>query len=464
MNKYQNLLNKQQAYFNTNITKTFEWRVEQLDRIGLMLRENDNEFYHVFAKDFKTAISEQVFELNAPLGLIEYTKLSLKEWMQPVAAAIPRFLAETGHKAHVQREPYGSTLIIGPFNGPLLLLLYPAITALAAGNTVVLKTSIDTPATSNLLAKLIPRYFEQEAVAVVGGDVHEVTELLALPFDFIFFTGSARVGKIILRSAAEHLTPVLLELGGINPAIVDETADIAAAAKKIVWGATTWGGQYCASPGYAYVHESVVDEFIGEAKKAAKELYGTDPKNNPDYSSIVNADHVKRIAGLIDPDKVVLGGETDEAARFVAPTLLYPVTWNDEIMEEEIFGPVLPILTYSSLDEALGNIQKRPKPLAAYLFSTNQPTIERVLTTLSFGGGAVNMTNVQLFIATLPFGGVGSSGMGNYVGKYGFDSLTNPKSILISPAGSQIDHLYPPYTADKLQALNSWFDYSSASH
>lgn len=459
MNKYQKLLDKQKEYFNTNITKSFEWREEQLNRMANMLKENVNEFYQTVSQDFKTAISEQVFEVNAPMGIIELVKSQLKSWLEPIPAAVPKFLADAGHRGEIRRDPFGSTLIIGPFNGPVLLLLYPAITAISAGNTVVLKTSVDTPATGALLDKLIPKYFEEEAVAVVSGGVEEVTELLKLPFDFIFFTGSARVGKIILRAAAEHLTPVILELGGHNPAVIDQTADIADAAKKIVWGATTWAGQFCASPGYAYVHESVAEEFVKEAKKAVIELYGNDPKNNPDYSSIVNGGHVKRLAGLIDQNKVVAGGESNEAERYVAPTLLYPVTWEDKIMEDEIFGPILPILTYPDLDTAITSIQKAPKPLAAYVFSTDKTNTDKLLNSLSFGGGGVNMTNVQLFVATLPFGGVGSSGMGNYVGKYGFDSLTNPKSIIISPAGAAIDHLYPPYTMEKLQALNNWFEY-----
>ncbi|OKS86706.1 aldehyde dehydrogenase family protein [Mucilaginibacter polytrichastri] len=459
MNKYQNLLDRQKAYFNTNITKSFEWRIEQLDKLSNLLKENLDEFYATVSKDFKTAISEQVFEVNAPLGIIEMVKGQLKNWMEPTIAPLPKFLAEAGHTAFVQRDPFGSTLIIGPFNGPILLLLYPAVTALSAGNTVVLKTSVDTPATSALLEKLIPQYFQEEAVAVVSGGVEEVTALLELPFDFIFFTGSARVGKIILRAAAENLTPVILELGGHNPAIVDETADIADAAKKIVWGATSWSGQFCASPGYAYVHESVVEQFVEEAKKAVVELYGNDPKNNPEYSSIINAAHVKRLAGLIDQTKVVAGGESDESARFVAPTILYPITWEDKIMEEEIFGPILPILTFSDLDVAIAKIQKAAKPLATYVFSTNKENTEKLLSTLSFGGGAVNMTNVQLFVASFPFGGVGGSGMGSYVGKYGYDSLTHAKPVLNSPAGAVIDHLYPPYTMEKLQALNGWFDF-----
>jgi aldehyde dehydrogenase (NAD+) len=248
-----------------------------------------------------------------------------------------------------------------------------------------------------------------------------VTNLLKLPFDFIFLTGSVGVGKVVMRAAAEHLTPVLLELGGQNPAIVDETANVPDAAKKIVWGAMAWGGQWCTSPGYAVVHESVAEEFVAECKKAVVELYGPDPKSNSDYSRIISAAAVERFASVIDPKKVVYGGKFDAPARYLDPTILYPVTWSDKIMEDEIFGPLLPILTYADLGTLLAKIKSLPKPLAGYVFSRNQRAIDRVLQSLSFGGGAVNQTNVFLFIESMPYGGVGTSGIGNYYGKYGYD-------------------------------------------
>jgi len=282
---------------------------------------------------------------------------------------------------------------------------------------------------------------------------------LQLPFDFIFLTGSVNVGKVVMRAAAEHLTPVLLELGGQNPAIVDETANLPDAAKKIVWGATAWGGQWCTSPGYAAIHESVADAFVAECKKAVVDLYGRDPKNNPDYSRIISPAAVKKLASLIDPSKVVSGGKFDEAARYLDPTILYPVSWFDKIMEDEIFGPILPIMRYSDLGKLLEKIKSMPKPLAGYVFSRNQQTIDQVIWSLSFGGGAVNQTNIFLFIESMPYGGVGTSGIGNYYGKYGFDSLTHAKSILVSPPDVAIDHLFPPYTMEKVEALNQWFDY-----
>jgi aldehyde dehydrogenase (NAD+) len=455
----EELFRKQKAYFDTDATKTYEWRVDQLDRLIRMLKENYQPFADASRKDFKTASQENVFEVSAPIATSEFTKSQLREWMKPVEAPLPKFLARSGHKGMVYREPYGVTLIICPFNGPLLLSLRPAVAALSAGNPSILKLSEALLATDELLLELIPKYFEPEAFSAVVGGRETVTNLLNLPFDFLFLTGSVGVGKVVMRAAAEHLTPVLLELGGQNPAIVDETASLPDAAKKIVWGAMAWGGQWCTSPGYAVVHESVAEKFVAECNKAVVELYGADPRNNPDYSRIISPAAVKRLASLIDPKKVVYGGQSDAPARYLDPTILYPISWSDKIMQDEIFGPLLPILTYSNLGELLAKIKSLPKPLAGYVFSRNQQSIDRVLQSLSFGGGAVNQTNVFLFIESMPYGGVGSAGIGNYYGKYGYDSLTHAKSILISPPDVAIDHLFPPYTKERVQAVNQWFEY-----
>ena len=457
-NIYGRIFNRQKAHFDSNITKSLEWRLDQLDRLAQMLSEHTNEFYDALSRDFKTALSEKVFEVAATLGTIEVTKSLLKSWMQPTEAPVPKFLAESGHKAMVYREPYGVTLIMGPFNAPLLSLLRPAITALAAGNTCILKVSV-APLTGKLLLNLAPQYFAPEALVAITGGPAEIAELLRLPFDFIFFTGSSRVAKIVLRAAAENITPVLLELGGQNPAVVDQTANLADAAKKIVWGATAWGGQWCTSPGYAYVHEKVADEFIAECRKAVIELYGENPKENPDYSRIINAREVRRLALLVDEDKVILGGGYDEAERYFEPTILYPVVWTDPVMQGEIFGPLLPILRYSNVHEAIAQIKSRPKPLAGYIFSRDQSTIDEFVSGFSFGGGAVNQTNVHVYLDSIPFGGVGESGIGSGNGKYGYDSMTHAKSILISPPDVSIDHVYPPFTMDKIHALNQWLDY-----
>jgi aldehyde dehydrogenase (NAD+) len=408
----QDLFDKQKAHFATDVTKTYGWRIDQLDRLSRMLKENNERFSEASRRDFKTALPENIFEISATIASIEFTKFQLKQWMTPVDAPISKFLAESGHKGIVYREPYGVTLIICPFNGPLLLSLRPATTALSAGNPCILRLSEALLATDELLLELIPKYFAPEALAAVTGSREEVTELLQLAFDFIFLTGSVGAGKAVMKAAAEHLTPVLLELGGQNPAIVDETANLPDAAKKIVWGAMAWGGQWCTSPGYVAVHESVAEVFVAECKEAVLELYGDDPKSNSDYSRIINSSTVKRLGSLIDPSKVVSGGKFDESACFLDPTILYPVFWSDRIMEDEIFGPILPILTYSDPGRLITKIKSLPKPLAGYVFSQNQQTIDQVLRSLSLGGGAVNETNIFVFIESMPFGGVGSSGIG----------------------------------------------------
>ncbi len=459
MNKFQNIFDAQKALFSSGVTRTYEWRVEQLDRMARMIGENEERFQKAMAKDFKTASQEYIFETRASAGETEVQKSQLKEWMKPVEAPVPRFLAKTGHKGMVYREPYGVALIIGPFNGPLLLLIRPALAALAAGNTCILTLSEALPATTSVLLELVPKYFDPSAVTAVAGGKEPNTELLKLPFDFIFFTGSTVVGKIVAKAAAENLTPVLLELGGMNPAVVDATANVPDAAKKIVWGKMAWGGQWCTSPGYAYVHESVAEAFVAEARKALVELFGKDPKSNSDYSRIINGRAVERLASLIDPAKVIAGGKSDPDAHYLDPTLLYPVTWEDKSMKDEIFGPILPILTYKSLDEALKRIAATPRPLAGYIFSGDQKTIDRFISQLSFGGGGVNVVNVYLFVETMPFGGTGAAGMGHYYGKYGFDALTHAKSMLISPPDVAIEHLYSPFTDEKNKALKGWFEY-----
>src|SRR6201993_1091132 len=459
MNRFQKIFDAQKALFASGVTRPYEWRVDQLDRMARMIRENERRFQEAMAKDFKTASQKYIFETAASAGETEVQKSQLKEWMKPVEAPLPRFLAKTGHKGMIYREPYGVALIIGPFNGPLLLLIRPALAALAAGNTFILTLSEALPETTTVLLDLVPKYFDPAAVAMMAGGKEQNTELLKLSFDFIFFTGSTFVGKIVAQAAAKSLTPVLLELGGMNPAVVDETANIPDAAKKIVWGAMAWGGQWCTSPGYAYVHRSVVDDFVAECKRAVVELYGPNPRSNPDYSKIINSNAVQRLASLIDPKKVVIGGKSDSKLRYLDPTVLYPVTWSDQIMEDEIFGPLLPVMTYEDIDAAILEVKKRPKPLSAFLFTKDQGAIDHFLGSLSFGDGAINQVNIHLFVETMPFGGVGNSGIGNYYGKNGFDSITHAKSILISPADFDIDHLLPPYTPAKVQALSQWFEY-----
>jgi aldehyde dehydrogenase (NAD+) len=387
---------------------------------------------------------EQLFEITVPSGVIKYYRENLHELMAPQPALIPAGLEATGNRGMIYKEPYGVTLVIGPFNAPILLLLDPAIAALAAGNPVILKPANTTPATAALFARLIPRYFEPENVAVVTGGREEIGELLQLPFDFIFFTGSSGVGKVVMRAAAENLTPVILELGGQNPTIVDATANLDVAADRIAWGHNAISGQWCIAPGYVYVHESVADAFLAKLKASIVKMYGDDPSQSPDFARMICEHDTERVASYIQPEKVVHGGRYDMKARYVEPTILYPSTWDDPALQQEVFGPVLPVMTYSDLQQIVRVMKRKPKPLAAYIFSNDQAVVDTVLGSLSFGGGCVNQTNLHCWIDSLPFGGVGNSGMGKYYCKAGFDALSNTKAMLIGNPDLELD-VFPPY-------------------
>ena len=457
-NPFQEIFDKQKAYFLSDVTKTYEWRIGQLTRLGNMLEENADAFKEALRTDFKTASFEPQQEIMVCLGSIAETKEKLREWMKPEPVALPKRMSDTGHSAFIYREPYGVTLIIGPFNAPLVLLMEPLINALSAGNNAIVKPSESVSHVSAAYKKFIPRYFEEEAVAVVTGGKEEVTQLLELPFDFIFFTGSTKVGKVVMRAAAEHLTPVLLELGGQNPVLVDKTANLKEAARKIIWGATAFAGQWCVRPGYIYVEESVAEEFVNACKLALHEMYGDDPANSPDYSRIISQKDVDRLAGLLEDATVVYGGKYDVDHRYFSPTLVYPAAWKDKIMQEEIFGPLFPIMPYKDVQEVIAVIKSKPRPLAAYIYSQDQRLIDTFTTSISFGGGCVNQNNLQTFFTGLvPFGGVGTSGLGKYYGKYGFDSLTNAKTIIVSPPNFSVDDFLPPFTEEKKKDYASWF-------
>ena len=437
-NKFQGILDAQKAHFLTDATKSSEWRKEQLDRLERMLHEHQVEFCAALYQDFGKPPFEQLFEITVPIGNIRYYRENLRELMAPQPVAIPKGLEATGNRGLILKEPYGPTLVIGPFNAPILLLLDPAIAALAAGNPVVLKPANTTPATAALFQKFVPQYFKPEDVAVVTGGREEIADLLALPFDFIFFTGSSAVAKIVMRAAAENLTPVILELGGQNPTIIDETANLDIAADRIAWGHNAISGQWCIAPGYVYVHENIAETFIAKLKAAIVKMYGTDPQQSPDFA------------------KVVHGGRFDIKARYVEPTVLYPSAWDDPALQQEVFGPVLPVMPYSDLKEIVGIMKCKPKSLAAYVFSKDQTKIDYILSSLSFGGGCVNQTNLHCWIDSLPFGGVGYSGMGKYYGKAGFDALSNTKAMLIGNPDLELD-VFPPYAGKDIAKSLSLF-------
>ena len=443
-NPFESLLDAQKTRFLSDVTKSYEWRIDQLDRLERMLHEHQDEFCVALYQDFGKPPFEQLFEITVPLGNIAYYREHLKELMAPQRVAIPKGLEATGNSGLILKEPYGPTLVIGPFNAPILLLLDPAIAALAAGNPVVLKPANATPATAALLQKYVQEYFEPGEVAIVTGGREEISALLELPFDFIFFTGSSTVGKIVMRAAAENLTPVILELGGQNPTIVDETANLDIAADRIAWGHNAISGQWCIAPGYVYVHENVAEAFIAKLKAAIVTMYGIDPQHSPDFARMISGHDAQRVASYILPEKVVHGGRFDVPARYVEPTVLYPSTWDDPALQQEVFGPVLPVMPYSDLKAIVAIMKRKPKPLAAYVFSKDQANIDYVLASLPFGGGCVNQTNLHCWIDSLPFGGVGYSGMGKYYGKAGFDALSNTKALLIGNPDLELD-VFPPY-------------------
>ncbi|MCE7042788.1 aldehyde dehydrogenase family protein [Dyadobacter sp. CY312] len=444
MNTFQSLFDKQKEFFYTDTTKTYEWRMDQLNRLEKFLTDNQDAFCQALKTDFNKPPFEQLFEITVPLGNIKYYKENLKQLMTPQQVEIPKGLEDTGNKGVIYKEPFGVTLVIGPFNAPVLLLLDPAIAALAAGNPVVLKPANVTPTVAALFAELIPKYFQPEAVTVVTGGREEITELLLLPFDFIFFTGSSAVGKVVMRAAAENLTPIVLELGGQNPTVVDETANLDIAVDRIAWGHYAISGQWCIAPGYVYVHESIAEEFVDKLKNATVKMYGEDPSQSPDFARMISEHDTERVASYIIPEKVVLGGRFNVKQRYVEPTILYPSTWDDPALQQEIFGPVFPIMVYSDLKQIVEIIKRKPKSLAAYFFSKNQRNIDYFLNAVSFGGGCINQTNLHCWIDSLPFGGVGYAGMGKYYGKAGFDALSNTKAMLIGNPDLELD-VFPPY-------------------
>ena len=455
-NPFQAVFDAQKTRFLTDVTRGFAWRIDQLDRMERMLRDHQEEFCAALHQDFGKPPFEQLFEITVPLGVIKYYRQHLKELMAPQPTSIPEGLEAAGYRGVVLKEPYGVTLVIGPFNAPILLLLDPAIAALAAGNPVTLKPANTTPATAALFQRFVPEYFAAEDVTVVTGGRQEIGALLELPFDFIFFTGSSAVGKVVMRAAAEHLTPVILELGGQNPTIVDETANLDTAADCIAWGHNAIAGQWCVAPGYVYVHEQVADAFLTKLKASMVRMYGEDPERSPDFARMISDHDAERVASYILPEKVVHGGRYDIPGRYVEPTILYPSTWEDPALQQEVFGPVLPVLPYRDLSAIIGLIKQKPKSLSCYVFSQDQRNIDAVLNGLSFGGGCINQTMLHCWIDSLPFGGVGHSGMGKYYGKAGFDALSNTKAMLIGNPERPLD-VFPPYAGKDIAKSLSVF-------
>ncbi len=446
----QDLVAAQRAYFRTCATLDLETRLAALERLRFAIEVHQDSINSALKSDLnKSPFETYMCETGLLLSELSYVSKHLRSWAKD--KAVPTPLSQFPARSFCRPEPYGVTLIMAPWNYPLLLALEPAVGAIAAGNCVVLKPSAYAPATSAIVAKLIAEAFEPQYVAVVEGGRAENQALLDQKFDYIFFTGGKTVAREVMRKAAVHLTPVSLELGGKSPVIVDKTANLKLAAKRIAFGKFLNAGQTCVAPDYLLVHESVKDKLCAELEKCVKTFFGYDPISNQDYGKIVSEKHYQRLQGLINGEHILFGGEARDGK--IAPTLLDQVREDSPVMGEEIFGPVLPVLTWSKLDEVIGFVGRRPKPLALYLFTTNKETERRVLRELSYGGGCVNDTIVHLATPYMPFGGVGESGMGSYHGKASFDTFTHYKSILKKSNLLDLSFRYRPYTDGKLKTI-----------
>ncbi len=438
----------QKAYFLSHETRELSFRSAALKRLREAILEWQPRLEEALLADLgKGSTEAYMSEIGMVLAGLRDTLSHLRRWSRPRRVMAP--LAQFPASCQVIPEPYGVALIVSPWNYPVLLGLDPLVAAIAAGNCAILKPSELAPATSAVLAKMLEATFPQEFVAVVEGGVDESNELLALPFDTIFFTGSPAVGRIVMSAAARNLTPVTLELGGKSPCIIDETADIKLAARRIAFGKILNAGQTCVAPDYVLIEKSRKDEFIAAYERAVFRMLGENPLGNEALPRIINQRHYIRVMGLMRGATAAVGGQGDAATLRIAPTLLTDVTPDSLCMQEEIFGPVLPVLTYTHLDEAEAFVLSRPKPLACYIFSNSARHIKRLRGHLSFGGGCVNDTIVHLAVAGMPFGGVGNSGMGAYHGHAGFRAFSHEKSVLRKANWLDLPFRYQPYGAFK---------------
>lgn len=433
---------QQKEFFKSGQTFSKEFRMKMLQTLADIIRANERDICTALKQDLNKSETEAYMtEVGFLLEEIRFTIKRLNSWMKPVKVKTAK--THIGSKGYKVAEPYGVTLIIAPWNYPFQLQLAPLIGAIAAGNTAILKPSELAPHTSRLIAKLIKASFDASYIAVLEGGIETTNHLLKQPFDYIFFTGSVPVGKIVMQAAAKQLIPVTLELGGKSPCIVDETANIPLAAKRIAFGKWTNAGQTCIAPDYLYVHHSVRDRLIEEIKKVVKDFYGLDASKNENYPKIINSKHFQRVKGYLSDGELLYGGQVDEEQLKIAPTLMRPKDRAVPVMTEEIFGPILPILEYEKVEELIEFVTNRPKPLALYLFTTNTQTEKQILEKISFGGGCVNDTLMHIATPYLPFGGVGESGIGTYHGESSFVAFSHYKSILKQTNRFDLSIRYP---------------------
>ncbi|GAE36871.1 aldehyde dehydrogenase [Halalkalibacter akibai] len=442
MENYQTLINQQKQFFLTGKTKELHFRLEALQKLREGIRTNEERLVKALNTDLnKSEFEAYSTEIGVILEEIRFALKHVRNWAKPEKVKTPT--THFGSVSFIYPEPYGVALIIAPWNYPFQLAIAPLIGAIAAGNCALLKPSELTPQTSAVLSDLISELFPREFISVVQGGVETSQALLSENIDYIFFTGSVPVGKIVMESAAKNLTPVTLELGGKSPCIVHDDANIKIAAKRIAWGKFMNAGQTCVAPDYLYVHQNIKTEFLKLLKQAIQELYGEHPLTNPNYTRIVSSKHFKRLQSFLKDGETFIGGNTNEDQLRIEPTVLTNIHWDDHVMQDEIFGPILPILEYHQLSEAIEGIHHHPKPLALYLFTESSNTQQTVLKDISFGGGCINDTIYHIASPHLPFGGVGTSGIGSYHGKGSFDTFSHKKSILKQTTKFDIPLRYP---------------------
>ncbi|MBR5267696.1 MAG: aldehyde dehydrogenase [Lachnospiraceae bacterium] len=438
------IVEKQRACFLAGKTLNVDVRVEALKKLYACVKKYEPEIMTALKKDLgKSSAESYMCEVGMVLSELSYMIKHVRSYAKEKTVLTP--LAQFHSRSYQKPSPYGVVLVMSPWNYPFLLTMDPLADAIAAGNTVVLKPSAYSPHTTEIVKKIIEECFSPEYVAVVTGGRAENACLLKEHFDYIFFTGSQSVGKEVMRHAAEHLTPVTLELGGKSPCVVEKSADIKLAAKRIVFGKYLNCGQTCVAPDYVYCDPSIKDALVAEIKKQIQKQYGKDPLKNKNYGKIINEKHFARIKSLIDPNKVVCGGSVNEAALQIAPTVMDGVTFEDAVMQEEIFGPVLPIVTYESFDKAIAKINSMAHPLALYIFTNDKATAEKITSRCGFGGGCINDVIIHLATSEMGFGGFGESGMGSYHGKHGFDTFTHYKSIVDKKTWIDLPMRYQPY-------------------
>lgn len=449
----QTLIGFQKKFFEQGKTISADFRIEQLRKLRKLILAYENDIATALKQDLgKSAFEAYATEIGIVLEEIRLFINNTKRWSKAVKVADP--LASFPSRSFILPEPHGVTLIIAPWNYPFQLAIAPLVASVAAGNCSIIKPSEISTHTSKIIEKLINDHFEPEFLRVVNGDASVSQQLLQLPFDMIFFTGSPRVGKLVMKAAAELLVPVVLELGGKSPVLVDETVNIDLAAKRIMWGKSINAGQTCIAPDYVLVHHSVHDKLIDAMQKAVEGMYGKDLKKHPDFPRIINGMNVLRMQQLMQGGKIVSGGETDEAEKYVPLTIITHPNTDSALMQEEIFGPLLPVVSYQTTEEAIAFIRQKPKPLAFYVFTNDRKRLKQILTRVSAGGITVNDTIMHFTNGALPFGGAGYSGIGSYHGKAGFAAFSHLKPVMKRATWLDIPLRYPPF-GNKLKLIKA---------